>query len=98
MELHERLANESLHAAGSDQGDPFAEIKNRIHLELVSELGPRLFDVADSEAVRTTIAGEIKQRLQLEATLAREDRERFAAEIADDIFGYGPLERVLADP
>src|SRR4051812_9719722 len=98
MELHERLANESLHSAGSDQGDPFAEVKNRIHLELVSELGPRLFDVADSESVRTTIAGEIKQRLQLEATLAREDRERLAAEIADDIFGYGPLERVLADP
>ena len=98
MELHERLAVEDRLSPGGDKSDPFAEIKNRIHLELVSELGPRLFDVADSESVRATIGTEIRQRLQLEAALAREDRERLASEIADDIFGYGPLERVLMDP
>ncbi len=97
MELHERLANDSWQAGGEGP-DPFTEIKNRIHLELVSELGPRLFDVADSASVRTTITAEIRQRLELEPTLARDDRERLAAEIADDIFGYGPLERLLTDP
>jgi pilus assembly protein CpaF len=96
MELHERLANDPWEGQG-DGIDPFAEIKNRIHFELVSELGPRLFDVADHDAVRRTVSTEIKQRLQLEPTLARDDRERLAAEIADDIFGYGPLERVLTD-
>jgi len=96
MELHERLANDPWQSHG-DGADPFAEIKNRIHFELVSELGPRLFDVTDSDSVRTTIAAEIRQRLQLETTLAHEDRERLAAEIADDIFGYGPLERLLSD-
>jgi pilus assembly protein CpaF len=97
MELHERLANDSWQARG-DGTDPFTEIKNRIHFELVSELGPRLFDVPDSASVRTTIGAEIKQRLQLEPGLAGEDRERLGAEIADDIFGYGPLERLLSDP
>ena len=33
-----------------------------------------------------------------ETGLSRDDRQRLAAEIADDIFGYGPLERLLADP
>jgi len=96
VELHERLANDPWRGAG-DGVDPFAEIKNRIHFELVSELGPRLFDVDDSTSVRTTITAEIKQRLQLEPTLAHDDRERLAVEIADDIFGYGPLERLLTD-
>jgi len=96
MELHERLANDSWQSHG-DGVDPFAEIKNRIHFELVSELGPRLFDVADSEAIRLTVSAEIRQRLQSEPTLARDDRERLASEIADDIFGYGPLERLLSD-
>jgi pilus assembly protein CpaF len=97
MELHERLSTRSAEAAFEGR-DPFSEVKNRIHLEIVSELGPRLFDIADSESVRATVNGEIANRLQQEATLARDDRERLASEIADDIFGYGPLERLLADP
>ncbi len=97
MELHERLANDPWDDR-SDGPDTFTEIKNRIHFELVSELGPRLFDVPDSGSVRATIGGEIRQRLELESSLARDDRERLAAEIADDIFGYGPLERLLTDP
>jgi pilus assembly protein CpaF len=98
MELHERLSTQSSALAAGTDGDPFVDIKNRIHLELVSELGPRLFDVADSGAVRQTILEEIRERLRQEAALARADRERLEAEIADDIFGYGPLERLLADP
>jgi pilus assembly protein CpaF len=98
MELHERLSTHSSSPTGPDGKDPFAEIKNRIHLELVTELGPRLFDVADSDSVRRTIEEEIRERLLQESELARNDRERLATEIADDIFGYGPLERLLSDP
>jgi len=97
VELHERLSSsrsDERHAGH----DPFAEIKNRIHLELVSELGPRLFDVTDSDSVRATVMAEIHDRLRQDVSLAHEDRERLAAEIADDIFGYGPLERLLNDP
>ena len=98
MELHERL---SANGKGSSSvwgaTDPFAEIKNRIHLALVSELGPRLFDVADSAAVRARVEAEIHEQLKQEGALARDDRDRLSSEIADDIFGYGPLERILAD-
>jgi pilus assembly protein CpaF len=98
MELHERLSQ-----ANGDrptpQGivDPFADVKNRIHLAIVSELGPRLFDVADGDSARLRVEGEIRSQLQQEVGLSREDRERIASEIADDIFGYGPLERLLPD-
>ena len=106
MELHERIANSPvgpaiLAANGNGNGsapDPFAELKNRIHLALVSELGPRLFDVEDGSAVRERVESEITEQLALEAGLSHEDRARIAAEIADDIFGYGPLERLLSDP
>jgi pilus assembly protein CpaF len=100
MELHERLASSRAVANGSleNGSDPFAELKNRIHLALVSELGPRLFDLADSDAVRVRVESEIRDQLEQEGALSRDDRNRLAAEIADDIFGYGPLERLLADP
>jgi pilus assembly protein CpaF len=99
MELHERLsANGSTEAWSADERDPFAEIKNRIHLALVSELGPRLFDVTDAGSVRASVETEIRDQLAQESGLSRDDRLRLAGEIADDIFGYGPLERLLADP
>ena len=96
MELHERLSGSS--SVERNGRDPFAEVKDRIHLALVSELGPRLFDIEDSEDLRAQTEQEIGGQLQQEAGLSRDDRERLAAEIADDIFGYGPLERLLGDP
>jgi pilus assembly protein CpaF len=102
MELHERIASSpagpTVAAANGNGTDPFAELKNRIHLALVSELGPRLFEVDDIGAVRSRVESEIGDQLAQETGLSRDDRQRLAAEIADDIFGYGPLERLLADP
>jgi pilus assembly protein CpaF len=99
VELHERLSNSGAPTVALDANgrDPFAQIKNRIHLSLVSELGPELADVADSAEVRDRVTAEILAELQQEAGLSRSDRDRIAGEIADDIFGYGPLERLLSD-
>jgi pilus assembly protein CpaF len=103
MELHERIAASptaagAVAASSGNGSDPFAELKNRIHLALVSELGPRLFEVEDGGAVRSRVESEIRDQLAQERGLSRDDRQRLGAEIADDIFGYGPLERLLADP
>ena len=102
MELHERIASSptaaEIVASTGNAGDPFSELKNRIHLVLVSELGPRLYDVEDNGAVRDHVESGIGEQLAQEIGLSRDDRRRLAAEIADDIFGYGPLERLLADP
>jgi pilus assembly protein CpaF len=99
MDLHERLSstNGVRRPLGFDGPDPFAQTKNRIHMSLVAELGPALADVGDSDVARSRVTEEIMEQLQLEAGLSRGDRERLVSEIADDIFGYGPLERLLSD-
>src|SRR5437763_8347643 len=98
MELHERLAQAGSEPALLDGNiDPFAEVKNKIHLAIVSELGPRLFEANDSSLARARVEEEIRSQLKLESGLSREDRDHIASEISDDIFGYGPLERLLPD-
>jgi pilus assembly protein CpaF len=97
MELHERLGARGAAAAplGSDS---FSDVKNRVHLAVIGELGPQLFNAdLDPQAQRERVLTDIRAHLGREAGIARDDRERLAEEIADDILGHGPLERPLAD-
>ena len=97
MELHERISS-NRHATAPDRNDPFAELKNRLHLALINDLGPQLFAIgADGNQIRSGVETDLRDRLQAEPGLSREDRESLLAEIADDVVGYGPLERLLAD-
>jgi pilus assembly protein CpaF len=97
MELHERLSTAP--PVGVTTGvDPFSEIKNQIHLAVIGELGPQLFNVnMDPNALRDRVSADIRARLGEETGLSRDDRERLTSEIADDILGHGPIERLLAD-
>ena len=96
MELHERLA--SLQPASMDGQDPFAEVTTRIHLAIISELGPQLYNSGgDLESMRTRVVDEIKLRLASEPALSRPDRQRLETQIAADILGYGPVEQLLTD-
>jgi pilus assembly protein CpaF len=97
MELHERLSTNRpiVSAAGRD---PFADVKTRIHLAVIGDLGPQLYNVTmDPGALRERVLADIRTHLSEEAGISRDDRERLIAEIADDILGHGPLERLLAD-
>jgi pilus assembly protein CpaF len=95
MELHERL---STVRAAPVENDAFSELKNRIHLAVIGDLGPQLFNVSiDPAELRERVSADIRNHLAQEAGIARDDRQRLAAEIADDILGHGPLERLLAD-
>ncbi len=97
MELHERLSTAPPVAASFGQ-DPFSELKNEIHLAVIGDLGPQLFNVnMDPNALRDRVTTDIRARLAQETRLSRDDRERLTSEIADDILGHGPLERLLAD-
>ncbi|RDI74042.1 Flp pilus assembly protein ATPase CpaF [Gaiella occulta] len=96
MELHERLT--AARPVAPANLEPFAELKNRIHMRVISELGPQLSDVAtDPAALRERVAVDIRRNLADEVGISRDARERLAGEIANDILGYGPLERLLAD-
>jgi pilus assembly protein CpaF len=97
MDLQERLRG-SASAETQTTVDPFAEVKNRLHLEVIGELGPQLFNVETNPvAMRERVLGEVRTLLDRETGLARADRERLVGEIADDILGHGPLERLLED-
>jgi pilus assembly protein CpaF len=97
MELHERISHNAI-----ERDDPFAipfsEIKNRIHLDLIEELGRRLFNAdIDPDALRERVQAEVGERLAQEHGIYHDDRARLVKELTDDILGHGPLERLLDD-
>jgi pilus assembly protein CpaF len=97
MELHERLLTTPPVTSTTGQ-DPFSDLKDRLHLAVIGELGPQLFNVnMDPAGLRERVVSDIKAHLSRETGIARDDRDRLTAEIANDILGHGPLERLLAD-
>jgi pilus assembly protein CpaF len=100
MELHERIkAAQSAEAgAGERQVDPFAELKTSLHLAIIGELGPQLYNSGgDAKLLHDRVVTSIEQRLAEEAGLSRDDRTRLHHEIQADILAYGPIEPLLAD-
>jgi pilus assembly protein CpaF len=99
MQLHERLANQSEEERKDDPfAIPFSELKNRIHMQLIEDLGRQLFNTEmDQQALRLRVNDELRERLALEQGISREDRERLTVELTADIVGHGPLERLLED-
>src|SRR5437773_3434490 len=97
MELHERLAN-ARPVAQLSGPDPFAEVKNRIHLAVIGELGPQLFNATmDPLALRDRVIDDIRVQLNVESGISKDHGERLVSDISDDILGHGPIERLLAD-
>jgi pilus assembly protein CpaF len=97
MELHERLTT-ARNTPQTGERDPFAELKNRIHFAVIGDLGPQLFNVnMDPANLRERVLADVRDQLAQETGISRDDRQRIAFEIADDILGHGPLERLLAD-
>ena len=97
MELAERLSN-GQPAAAQEERDPFADVKDRVHKAVISGLGPRLFDSnADAATLRAHVEANITEHLGQETGLARADREALIGDIADDVLGHGPLEKLLGD-
>src|SRR6186713_1052413 len=99
MELHERIVTTSPKTAAAPlPKEPFADLKNEIHMLVITELGPQMTgQVFDAVAMRDRVLADIRRHLSSQTGISRDDRERLTSEIADDILGYGPLERLLAD-
>jgi len=100
MELHERIKSGEAATAevGNGRVDPFAEVKTRLHLAIIGELGPQLYNTGgDAEFMRDRVVTSIKERLAQEPGLSRDDRVRLAEEIEADILRYGPVEPLLND-
>jgi len=98
MELHERLSSSPVGEDPQRLGDPFADVKNRVHLSVIEDLGRQIFTTElDQSELRPRVVEEIRGRLAVETGISRDDRERLIDELIDDVLGHGPLERLLSD-
>ena len=67
MELHERIrAAQSAEAEHTEREvDPFAELKTRLHLAIISELGPQLYNSGgDTKLLHDRVVTSLEQRLR----------------------------------
>jgi pilus assembly protein CpaF len=98
MELSERLSSSRRPTPVPGGTDSFTDVKNRIHVAIISALGPQLSSrEVDPRVLADRVRTDIRAGLADEPGIARDDRERLVEEIADDILGHGPLERPLGD-
>ena len=64
MELHERLTTSRSMAPATSGADPFAALKNSVHLRVIGDLGPQLFNVAtDPSVLRERVLADIRRHL-----------------------------------
>ena len=88
MELRERIA--ALRPFPEEHlDDGFAEVRDRVHAEVVAELGPQLAaaDVEPAE-LRARVRAQVRARLAVERGLSAGDRDRLVDEITDDTLGH----------
>ncbi len=86
---------------GTSTGDdPLAALKARALDALAVNLGSRLYDASlTPEQLDSYVVEELGKVLEHEPVpLSPVEREKLVAQLGDEVLGYGPIERFLADP
>src|SRR4051812_33984384 len=105
MGLHDRLAKTTTITNGAvaeaaapvASVDPYAELKAHVHHACIAKLGPELFN-DNPQDLNDAVYRAVTEELAITDTpLTREERRELVRQLTDDILGYGPLERFLAD-
>jgi len=75
------------------------ELRQKIHHHLIDELGPILYDKRLGEDdLRRRVNDELHKALAQErAPLSAADKAQLIQDVADDILGYGPIDRFLKE-
>jgi pilus assembly protein CpaF len=75
------------------------ELRQRIHHSLIEELGQVLYDSEmGEEETRTQVHEHLRTALAAERVpLSATDKAALIQDVADDILGYGPIDRLLKD-
>ncbi len=102
MSLYKRLHEAQQGPAGAvgTRRDPVVdELRQKIHHQLIDELGPILYDKRLSEDdLRRRVHEQLHQALAQERTpLSAADKAQLIQDVSDDILGYGPIDRLLKD-
>lgn len=87
-------------ASSAPAVDALAGLKQRAAQALFERMGTRFGDTASSEeGLRASAIEELSTVIdQEQVPLTPEERRRLIREIADEVMGYGPLQRLLEDP
>ena len=80
--------------------DALSRLKDRVGKALFERMGSRMNDPSLSdEALRALVLGELDEVVEQEKVpLSADERARLTAQLADDVLGFGPLQRLLDDP
>ncbi|WP_448624068.1 CpaF family protein [Geodermatophilus sp. URMC 64] len=80
--------------------DALTRLKDRVGKALFERMGSRLSDpTLAEEQLRALVLAELDAVVEEEKVpLSGEERQRLTAELADDVLGLGPLQRLLDDP
>jgi pilus assembly protein CpaF len=85
---------------GPPPTDALTRLKDRVGKALFERMGSRMNDLSLSEeALRAIVLSELDEVVEAEKVpLSSEERARLTADLADDVLGFGPLQRLLDDP
>jgi pilus assembly protein CpaF len=95
MSLAKRLAD-----SGNVRVDSrLSEVRNRVHKQLIDELGPVMFERSMGGAeLEKTVRSKLQSALTKEkVALSSRDKADLLSSVSDDILGYGPIDRYLTD-
>src|SRR5688572_26976983 len=101
MSLYRRLQDAQGVPSSTTSGrNPLLDdLRQKIHHQLIDELGAVLYDKRLSEDdLRTRVADSLQAALARETTpISGADRAQLLEDVADDILGYGPIDKHLHD-
>ncbi len=100
MSLYRRLQDAQGQVSASGRNPLLDELRQKIHGQLIDELGAVLYDKRLSEdELRTKVGDSLQAALNRETTpISAVDRAQLLSDVSDDILGYGPIDRHLHDP
>ena len=84
---------------GHRRDNAAAELRRRIHEQLIEELGPILFDNRLSEDdLRRKVNDQLHASIAAERVpLSAADKAQLIQDVSDDILGYGPIDKLLRE-
>jgi pilus assembly protein CpaF len=101
MSLYRRLqdAQGAPGVAAAGRNPLLDELRQKIHHQLIDELGAVLYDKRLSEDdLRSRVADSLQAALARETTpISGADRMQLLEDVSDDILGYGPIDKHLHD-
>lgn len=78
-----------------DEEDLYADIKKKIHMDIINEVNKKGFSVSDRSVMYKLIDDHVNDD---ENNIPRIDRAKVTAELFNDVMGYGPIEELIQSP